>query len=342
MNKKVELTKIFNIISPIMDDRKNFEFSEKYKNGWKPFLGRSSLNNGITGFANKRLGYLNKGNTLTIALDGSTGSTFYQKDDFYCGQNIWLLEPINFKLDEKLGMFFATLISKTVNDYSYNLSLTKNRLSKIKINLPFKNGEIDLNEINEINERIVKFNPEIVKFNYDNIEKINKLKKIKIVNIFNDAERIKSGVPIYKVQKIKTKYKTKENNIAFISSAMKNHYLGIVGWLNASHIQNAKKIYKGNYILINNNGSIGYTRFFNGEFIGTSDVTILKPLDSYGVFLENEKIIIYIVANIQKYLAFMERNYNIKLKNDEINNIEILMPVDEVGAPDFKKLLDLI
>jgi hypothetical protein len=156
MLTKVKLSDYFDIKSSIQDDKINFEITNKNDDESIPFIGRSATNNGIVDYVKKRNGYINKGNVITLALDGSTGSTFYQKYEFSSGQNIWLLIPKTDKLQNftpKIALYLVTSIRKAVKEYSYNLSLTKTRLQKIYIFLPInKDKKIDISFIeNEMN-----------------------------------------------------------------------------------------------------------------------------------------------------------------------------------------------
>lgn len=157
MLSKVLLSKYFDIKSAIQDDKINFEVVDKNDKNSIPFLGRSALNNGIVDYVKQRENFINNGNVITIALDGSTGSTFYQYHKFSSGQNIWLLVPKQEYLESLtplIALYFVTSIRKAVKEYSYNLSLTKTRLQNIKVFLPLnKNETIDTVSIeNEINQ----------------------------------------------------------------------------------------------------------------------------------------------------------------------------------------------
>lgn len=147
--KKVKLSNYFNIKSAIQDDKINFELADKNDKNAIPFLGRSATNNGIVDYVKYRKDYVNVGGQITIALDGSTGSTFYQHHPFSSGQNIWILEPIKEKINyinPKIAIYLITTIRKAVADYSYNLGLTKTRLeNNINVILPLTDkGNLDI------------------------------------------------------------------------------------------------------------------------------------------------------------------------------------------------------
>lgn len=164
---KVRLTKYFDIKSVIQSDKINFKLSTKENKESIPFLGRSATNNGIVDYVEPRVGFINNGKSITIALDGSTGSTFYQHHNFSSGQNIWLLEPkpeFFHELTPEIFLFLITSIRKAVTEYSWNLSLTKTRLQNINILLPLLEDE--------------KVNTEFIKSEMSKLRNIDFLQKI--------------------------------------------------------------------------------------------------------------------------------------------------------------------
>lgn len=149
--KKVPIGDIFHIRSTMQGNRISFKESTIYDPCSAPFLGRSGLNNGIVSYVTGESDKLNGGRIITIALDGSTGSTFYQHHPFYCGQNIWELHP-NLdaipEFDPFIAIYLVTTLRMAVKNYSYSLSLTKSRLSKVKVIVPVTiKGEIDVKGI---------------------------------------------------------------------------------------------------------------------------------------------------------------------------------------------------
>lgn len=156
--EKVLLIDYFDIEPAIQDDKINFDIADINDIDAKPFLSRSARNNGIGDYVTGPELKKNKGNVISLALDGSTGSTFYQYHEFFSGQNIWLLKPKKDKIPEftpKIALYLITSIRKAVAAYTYNLSLTKTRLKKINIFLPLKeDGTLDteyiLAEMNKV------------------------------------------------------------------------------------------------------------------------------------------------------------------------------------------------
>lgn len=162
---KLKLTDFFDIVPSIQDDKMNFN-KDSYKNPNSiPFLGRSAINNGIVEYVSKRNGFVNEGGVISIALDGSTGATFYQHHNFSSGQNIWLLIPKEEffrEFNPLVALFCVTSIRKAVQNYvgSYNLSLTKTRLTNnIELSLPLdKDNMVDTNAIQDTMHRLRNVN----------------------------------------------------------------------------------------------------------------------------------------------------------------------------------------
>jgi hypothetical protein len=164
--KKVKLSKYFSIVSPKQDDKINFEISDMHDKSAVPFLGRSSIDNAVVAYVKPKPHLINKGNVITIALDGSTGATFYQYHDFCSGQNIWVLIPnpayLQIELTAEIALYFVTTIRKAAESYTYNLSLTKTRLSNLDIYLPINDD--DSIDVDYIRERMSKLrNIELLK-----------------------------------------------------------------------------------------------------------------------------------------------------------------------------------
>lgn len=106
------------------------------KNGNVPYITRSENNNGINSFItddqNKKYNK-DKGNVITIGLD--TQTCFYQKNDFYTGQNIQVLR--NDKLNKRIAMFIIPLLKLQMKKFNWGGNgATLTRLERTKILLP--------------------------------------------------------------------------------------------------------------------------------------------------------------------------------------------------------------
>lgn len=123
-------------------DSNAIDFVEKGIN----FVGRTFENNGIQGFIKKRDFEPNSPFTITATVIGNYKYVKYQKEEYYCSQNINKLTPkkiIN-KWNERVAYFFVSNIQKFVSLYDGQQGGYKlNDIKKHKINLPTQKGKID-------------------------------------------------------------------------------------------------------------------------------------------------------------------------------------------------------
>ena len=158
------------------------------------FIGRTFENNGIQGKIEKRNFDPNEPYTITATVIGNYKYVKYQKEPYYCSQNINKLTPkkIITKWTEKIAYYFITNIQKFVSLYDhqqggYKLKDIKNH----KIYLPLKNGNIDfdfmeslISELEE--ERISKLEDYLQTTGLDNYELTNEEQKA--INEYENLE----------------------------------------------------------------------------------------------------------------------------------------------------------
>ena len=167
-------------------------------------IGRTFENNGIQGKISKRNFEPNKPFTITATVIGNYKYVKYQKEPYYCSQNINKLTPKNLKVwNERIAYFFVTNIQKFVSLYNhqqggYKLEDIKNHI----ISLPIKNNEIDFDfmesYIRELEEdRIRELSAYLKVSGFDNYELSNiekqaiqnittlNWREVKITDIFN-------------------------------------------------------------------------------------------------------------------------------------------------------------
>ncbi|WEK83099.1 MAG: restriction endonuclease subunit S [Mycoplasma sp.] len=103
---------------------------QKLKPGNIPWITRSVINNGLTGYCGN-IDLVNKGNSITIHAEWKDiYCAFYQKEDFVTDKMIAMLE--NPHLTENVGLFISTILSHT----PYNQKGLLDSLKDVKISLP--------------------------------------------------------------------------------------------------------------------------------------------------------------------------------------------------------------
>lgn len=99
-----------------------------------PYITRTGLNNGILKFVCEQgIEKLNPGNVITIGVD--TQTVFYQKQAFYCGNNVLSLSSEN--VDQYIGIFIVGILDQIVKKkYNYGYGATLTRIKNLGIPLP--------------------------------------------------------------------------------------------------------------------------------------------------------------------------------------------------------------
>ena len=107
-----------------------------------PYISSTQSNNGISGYIDADAS--NDSNTITVARNGSVGSTFYQPKN-YCASpdDIRILKP-KFICNKYVGMFLITVIEREKYRYAYGRKFGTKRLKDTIIFLPStKEGDPD-------------------------------------------------------------------------------------------------------------------------------------------------------------------------------------------------------
>ena len=133
--KNFEMTKLFKIqgskTTPLL------ELIECGK-GKHPFVTTQATNNGIEGFYDF---YSEEGNIIT-ADSAVLGFCSYQSLPFSASDHVEKLIP-KFKLNKYIAMFLVTILNLEQYRYNYGRKCSQDRMKKICIKLPNKNGNPD-------------------------------------------------------------------------------------------------------------------------------------------------------------------------------------------------------
>ena len=103
-----------------------------------PYITRSALNNGLTGYYGNSSKSV-EGNCITVGAEGAVA--FYQKESFIPGIKIYTLR--NSHLNEYNALFIVSILNASCYLYSYGRARILNKLKREKIKLPTKNNSPD-------------------------------------------------------------------------------------------------------------------------------------------------------------------------------------------------------
>ena len=292
------------------------------QNGHIPYITRSEIDNGINLFITDEQNQKynkDKGNVITIGLD--TQTCFYQKNNFYTGQNIQVLS--NDKLNKSIAMFIIPLIKIQMKKFNWGGNgATLTRLNRTKIMLPidkFKEPNWHFMEEyireREINQR-------------NDLEEYYKRRLLDLVvcpEVLTDVEWGEFFVSeIFEtVQRGKrlTKANQIDGEIPYISSTALNNGVD-------NFIGNTEKVRKSdNDLTLANSGSVGACFYHNYKYIASDHVTSLKlPNGSDTVY----KFISVILGRLEEKYSF-----NREINDTRIKREKLLLPIDKDGNPNW-------
>lgn len=123
--------------------------------GTSPFIGSSSINNGITDFVNivGREKYTDAG-VIGINRNGSVGYAFYHPYTAYFSGDTRFLEVIGYKNNRYVNQFIQTSIMKQKEKYAYGYKMGTERIKRQVVMLPQKDDKPDYNFMEQYMKRM--------------------------------------------------------------------------------------------------------------------------------------------------------------------------------------------
>lgn len=125
------------------------------RSGLVPFIGASSLNNGVTDFVeiSGKEKYVDNG-VIGVNRNGSVGYAFYHPYNAYFSGDTRFLEIIKYKNNRFVNQFILTAILKQKDKYAYGYKMGTDRIKRQFIKLPVKNGVPDFEFMEQYMKRI--------------------------------------------------------------------------------------------------------------------------------------------------------------------------------------------
>lgn len=299
-----------------------------------PYITRTGLNNGILKFVCEQgIEKLNPGNVITIGVD--TQTVFYQKQAFYCGNNVLSLSSEN--IDQYIGIFIAGILDQIVKKkYSYGYGATLTRIKNLEIPLPItSDGKPDW----DMMEAYIKDRMTCVKQQ----EKEELKKKIEE---FETRILPKPNIPRSTIEGKATadfhlgqiftniirgntipKRIRKPGTLPYISASLLNH--GEADFVSVDE----KYIYK-DCLTVPFIGGENCTFYHDGEFVPSSDVAVLQNEN----FDKHIYVFLIGILNVimQKY------SFGYKASLERLQKQTIPLPITSDGKPDWEFMSDYI
>ncbi len=295
----------------------------KYADGI-PYIGATNRNNGVMDFVEPNEKFINRGNAIAFVCDGegSMGYSFYKAEDCIATTNI-IFGYADF-LNEYIGWFITTVADKVRGKYSYNYKRRLLRLKREKIMLPVNDaGTPDFDYM----EAYVRVHEEKILQRYKNYFDNAPPRYILIIPLSEKVWRPFLLTNYFDIIKGAQKDMTllKAGDVPIVSA--KNNNNGYKMFVDAKD----QKIFKRNFLTINNNGD------------GGAGIAYYQPAD---VLLD-----IHVTALLQRFkmsreiLLFISRCITIQrekfghgytLNNKRLNVFRVMLPVNDAGEPDFE------
>ena len=141
----------------------------------KPYVVRTSLNNGVRGYINEDEQYLNDGNTISFGQD--TATMFYQEKPYFTGDKIKIVKSKDDRFNKLNGLFFIVIMTKSFSSFSWgSSSFSVKIIENQQIAVPTQNKKPDYKTMETFISAIQKLVIKDVVL-YAN-EKINTTKKV--------------------------------------------------------------------------------------------------------------------------------------------------------------------
>ena len=301
-------------------DRENGEFA---------YITRKENTNGLDGFIDYDVSYLNKDYPV-ITIGNETAEPFVQEFPFFTGTKVNILKPKE-RLNRYTLFFICSSLKMHKKKYSYSFTINSTRLKKQNILLPISN----------------QGNPDW-QFMEDYIKQIEQKQKTDLINYYSNKLLEIIGDTNY--QDVQWDYFEIGKLFEFINKPSKglNHlslsergtnYIGATNRNNGvlEYVENNEKLtYDGNAIVFirNGEGAMGYSVYKKEKFIATQDVSVgYNPnLTEYsGLFITT------IADKIRgKY------NFGYKRSQSRLNKEKLRLPIDKNGNPNWQFMEDFI
>ena len=128
------------LLSDIFEIKKGKRLTKENQTlGDTAFIGATACNNGITSYVGQEA--IHEGNTISLTYNGSVGEAFYQPEPFWASDDVNVLYPKNFVLNENIALFFCAILRLEKQMWSYARKWNLEQMKKTQILLPVTTDE---------------------------------------------------------------------------------------------------------------------------------------------------------------------------------------------------------
>ena len=305
------------------------------------FIAQNDNDNGFVDKVKPQNNKQFKGNSLVVGRQ--TGVIYYQERDFVTTDGVLvLISKNNLIKNRDIGFAVASSLNKHMSSFSYTNTVSAEKLNKIKIQLPTKNGEIDFGFMEELvgrieSDKIAKLEAYLVATGLKNYTLT--AGEQQILEDFGNGRLTWSEFRIGDLFEINpTKYYklqneeiiSKNGTISLISNSSTDN--GVMGF---SNLQSNNE---GNTITCSDTTLGAETMYYQtNDFIGYSHIQHLVP--KFGGF--NQSIALAIITT-SKISTSKKYDYGNKFNREAMNKTLIQLPITNNNQPDYQLMDTLI
>ncbi|HAZ3906409.1 TPA: hypothetical protein J1437_004873, partial [Escherichia coli] len=119
-----------------------------------PYVTRTENNNGIRGYIDENEDYLNPGNSISFGQD--TATFFYQKNSYFNGRDIKVIQPKNFYFNRYNALYTVAMLRKSFCLFAWGETFNMSRVNDVLVSLPVKGSTIDIKYMEAVNRAVEK------------------------------------------------------------------------------------------------------------------------------------------------------------------------------------------
>lgn len=286
------------------------------KDGYIPYITRTSFNNGVSDFVNSsNKNIMSPGNCIIFGAENA--DFFYHPyKNVITGNKLYSIR--HKKMNKYNGLYLVQAFRNTIlgANFGYSNGLIPSRLARRTIILPTSDGNTPdwiymENYIDSLNKQS---HSKLIYFLNDQLHKLGEFKSVSINEaqwetfILGEIISIKNGVRL-------TKNKMKEGSRPFIGASDSNN--GITNF-----VSNVNNSVGKNTLGVNYNGSVGEGFYHTYEAIFSDDVKQLNFING----VNNEFTLHFLQVSIRQQKD--KFGYAYKFNAERMANLRILLPVD--------------
>lgn len=337
------------LLSDIFEIKKGKRLTKENQTlGDTVFIGATACNNGITSYIGQEA--IHEGNTISLTYNGSVGEAFYQPEPFWASDDVNVLYPKNFVLNESIAVFFCAILRHEKQMWSYARKWNLTQMNNTQILLPVNsngNPDYDLMEkyIKSLDGDVKNIPDYFLNEGYDKacwyLDNLSQ----------SEFEDIYAGIACPREINLKNKkwgffkinemFKTytggdliigdiQEGDIPVISHSAENNGVKIY----SSEIEGQKLFDHTKTISLADRGTFFAAVQYKDFYIGTR-VKALEFLD--GKHSAEVMLFFATIINYEKFRFCYGRNCT-----NGIDDLEISLPIDENNKPDYKFMEEYI